>query len=81
LATQAAQKELARAAQGARVAIEAERDQMLARMRLSLRHQGLEEEAIEAQAARERSHYAALLKALEGLKVSLDSVAGFVINR
>jgi ATP-dependent helicase HepA len=81
LATQSAREEMKRVAQRARSAIEAERDQTLARLKLSLRHQGLAPETVEAEAARERSHYASLLKTLDGLSVSLDSVAGFVVNR
>ncbi|MGZ3460170.1 MAG: hypothetical protein ACXU86_16910, partial [Archangium sp.] len=65
----------------ARKAIEAERDAALERMRLSLTHQGLEEKAVEAQLAAERTHYERLLTALAGAKVVLDSACGFVINR
>jgi ATP-dependent helicase HepA len=65
----------------ARKAIEAERDATLERMRLSLGHQGLAAEALEAQLDAERTHYERLLKALSGAKVVLDSACGFVINR
>ena len=77
----AAEAELGKLAAKARKAIEAERDATLERMRLSLGHQGLAAEALEAQLDAERTHYERLLKALAGAKVVLDSACGFVINR
>ncbi|HVG57850.1 MAG TPA: helicase-related protein, partial [Hyalangium sp.] len=77
----AAEAELGKLAAKARKAIEAERDATLERMRLSLGHQGLAAEAVEAQLDTERTHYERLLKALAGAKVVLDSACGFVINR
>jgi ATP-dependent helicase HepA len=50
-------------------------------MRLSLGHQGLSAEAIEAQLDAEESHYQRLLEALAGAKVVLDSACVFIINR
>lgn len=78
---QAAEAELAKLAARARKGIEAERDAAVERMRLSLGHQGLSGEAVEAQLDAERAHYERLLKALAGAKVVLDSACGFVINR
>jgi ATP-dependent helicase HepA len=77
----AAEAELGKLAAKAKKAIEAERDAALERMRLSLGHQGLSAEAVEAQLDAERTHYERLLKALAGAKVTLDSACGFVINR
>jgi ATP-dependent helicase HepA len=77
----AAEAELGKLAAKARKAIEAERDAALERMRLSLGHQGLAAEALEAQLDAERTHYERLLKALSGAKAVLDSACGFIINR
>lgn len=77
----AAEAELAKLATRARKAIESERDAAVARLRLSLGHQGLSTEAVEAQLDAERNHYARLLDALAGAKVVLDSACGFVLNR
>lgn len=81
VAQQAAEAELSKLQARARKAIEAERDATLERMRLSLGHQGLEAESVEAQLNAERAHYERLLSALKGAKVVLDSACGFVINR
>ncbi len=77
----AAEADLAKLAAKARKGIEAERDAALERMRLSLGHQGLSAEAIEAQLDAEHSHYQRLLEALSGAKVVLDSACVFIINR
>ncbi len=77
----AAEAELRRMATRARAAIEEECAAALARIGPSLSHQGLGRTQIEAQLAAERKHYEALLQALGGMKVSLDSACGFVINR
>ena len=77
----AAEAELAKLATRARKAIEAERDAAAERMRLSLAHQGLKADAVEAQLNAERAHSERLLRALAGAKVVLDSACGFVINR
>ncbi|HYO55872.1 helicase-related protein [Archangium sp.] len=81
VAQKAAEAEMAKLQTRARKAIEAECDAALERMRLSLTHQGLEVEAVEAQLSAERTHYERLLTALAGAKVVLDSACGFVINR
>lgn len=80
-ATQAAEAELRRRAGAAGEAIAAERDAALERLRLSLAHQGLSPERIEEQLSAERGHYQSLLAALAGLRLTLDSVCAFVINR
>jgi ATP-dependent helicase HepA len=77
----AAEAELGKLAAKAKKAIEAERDAALERLRLSLGHQGLAAEALEAQLDAERAHYERLLKALAGAKVMLDSACGFIVNR
>jgi ATP-dependent helicase HepA len=77
----AAEAELKRRAARARAAIEAERDAMLRRVKLSLQHQGVKGDALEAQLSAERAHYAALLQALGGVKVTLDAACAFVVNR
>jgi ATP-dependent helicase HepA len=81
VAQKAAEADLAKLATRARKAIEAERDAATERLRLSLAHQGLKADAVEAQLDAERAHYERLLKALAGAKVVLDSACGFVINR
>jgi len=81
VAHKAAEAEMAKLQARARKAVEAERDGALARMKLSLTHQGLETKAVEAQLDAEHAHYERLLTALEGAKVVLDSACGFVINR
>jgi ATP-dependent helicase HepA len=78
---EAAEAELGRLAAKAKKAIESERELTLERLRLSLSHQGLAAEALEAQLDAERTHYERLLKALGGAKVVLDSACGFLINR
>jgi len=80
-ATRAAEVEMRSLAESARAAILAERDAAVRRMRLSLQHQGLEGAAVEQQVKAEEQHYQALLDALGGLKVALDSACAFVINR
>ncbi len=80
-ATMAAEVELRNAAQKARQAIESERDGSLRRMELSLSHQGLAPAAVASQLKAERDHYDALLKAVGGLKVTLDSAAAFILDR
>ncbi|MBX5480821.1 MAG: DEAD/DEAH box helicase family protein [Myxococcaceae bacterium] len=81
LATKEAEAQLAAVAAKAKKALETERDATIARLRLSLGHQGLGQKAIDAQVKAEEAHYARLLGALAGLKVVPDAVAGFVINR
>ncbi len=79
--TAAAQRALQALQQEARAAVVAERDAALARVRLSLSHQGVQGKALESQLSEERAHYDGILQALEGLKLTLDSACGFVINR
>jgi ATP-dependent helicase HepA len=81
VAKKAAEAELGKLAAKAKKAIEAERDAALARMKLSLSHQGLPAGAVEEQLDAEGLHYDRLLRALSGAKVALDSACGFVINR
>ncbi len=76
-----AEAELKRRAARARAAIETERDTMLRRVRLSLAHQGVKGDVLEAQLTAERAHYTALLQALSGVRVSLDAACAFVVNR
>jgi ATP-dependent helicase HepA len=77
----AAEAELKRRAARARAAIEAERDTTLRRVKLSLAHQGVKGDVLEAQLNAERAHYTALLQALSGVKVTLDAACAFVVNR
>jgi ATP-dependent helicase HepA len=81
VATQAAEAELSQLRKRAQAAIESERDEVLERMKLSLGHQGLAGKAIERELDAERDFYGALGEALKGLKVSLDSASGFIVNR
>ena len=81
VAQKAAEAELGKLQARARKAIEAEREAALARMKLSLTHQGMAAEAVEAQLDAEHAHYERLLTALAGAKVALDAACGFVINR
>jgi ATP-dependent helicase HepA len=80
-ATTAAEAELKRVQKEARVAIEKEQALVLSRLDRALRHQTLPEAQRQARLGRERKHYEALLSTLDGIKVSLDSVCGFVLNR
>lgn len=79
--TAEAERQMREVARKARTRIEAERDTVLRRMKLSLTHQGLDPQVIDAQLHAEQTHYAALLRSLEALKVNLDAACGFVINR
>jgi ATP-dependent helicase HepA len=81
VATRAAEGQVAALARRAREAIEVERQATLSRLRLTLGHQGLSEEELQGQLEAEERHYEALLGALGGLRVALDSACGFVINR
>jgi ATP-dependent helicase HepA len=80
-ATRAAEAELERVRQGARAAIELEQALVLSRLTRALTHQRIPPAQRDARLDQERAHYAALLRTLDGIKVSLDSVCGFVINR
>lgn len=80
-ATRAARRELERRAEEARERIEAERELTLQRLERSLTHQGISPELIRTKLEEERAHHASLLEALGGMKVELDSVCAFAINR
>ncbi|HME91493.1 MAG TPA: helicase-related protein, partial [Myxococcaceae bacterium] len=80
-ATAAAQWQLASLSRSARALIESEREQRLKQLRLSLEHQSLPAAAIGEQLQRAGEYYDRLLRALAGLRLALDSVSGFVINR
>lgn len=80
-ATAAAQWQLASLSRSARAMIESEREQALNRLQLSLAHQALPSAAIGAQLQITREYYDRLLRALAGLRLGLDSVSGFAINR
>jgi ATP-dependent helicase HepA len=79
-ATAGARLEATETARRARVEIEAEREEALRRLALSLRHQGVSRKEIAAHQKGVHAHYEHLLGALDGLSLSLDSVCGFVIN-
>ena len=81
VATQAAEQVLTRLAAKAGARLREEEAQTLSRMELSLTHQGVSPERIQAQQEAERGHYRELEAALARLSVKLDSVSGFVINR
>lgn len=81
VATHAAQQRLAAMKDAAREAIEDERDLSVVRIRLALEHQGVEEGIIEQLLAAELDHSDALLAALDGTTLTLDSACAFVINR
>lgn len=80
-AERVAEQELQRLADSARQAIESEREDRMRRLSLSLTHQGMRPEAIQARLRSERMHYEALLGAVAGLKTVLDSACAFVVNR
>ncbi|MBK7861003.1 MAG: DEAD/DEAH box helicase family protein [Archangiaceae bacterium] len=80
-ATTAAKKELDARAAKAKKAIEAERATRIKRLTLALTHQGVPAAAIAKQVEVEKAHADALLEALAGVTVQLDSACAFVINR
>jgi len=80
-ATAAAKKELDARISKAKKAIEAERDLRLKRLKLALSHQGVPAAQITKHVEAERGHSDALLEALTGVGVTLDSACAFVINR
>jgi ATP-dependent helicase HepA len=81
LATQAATAKLDLMKADAQAMIEDERDLQVLRVKLSLEHQGVPDEMIEQVLTDELAHYDALLDALEGTRLTLDSACAFVINR
>ena len=80
-ALEAAKKQLEALKDTAREAIEDERDLSMLRIKLSLQHQGVPEQKIEQVMREELSFADALLEALDGTTVQLDSACAFVINR
>ncbi|MCU0696770.1 MAG: SNF2-related protein [Myxococcaceae bacterium] len=81
LAARTAQERLETLKAAARQAIEDERDLTMIRIKLALEHQGLEPGRVEKALLAELTAYDQLLKALAGVKVTLDSACAFVINR
>ena len=79
--TLAAQTEMQKRTAVAKKLIEAERDSSLRRMRLSLKHQGVAAAKVEAAVKVETERYQALLDALQGVRVVLDSACAVVVNR
>ncbi len=77
----AAQAQLTKMKAAAQELIEDERDLSMLRIKLSLEHQGVPEAKIEQVLTAELAHADALLKALAGTTVQLDSACAFVINR
>ncbi|MBX7099515.1 MAG: DEAD/DEAH box helicase family protein [Myxococcaceae bacterium] len=80
-ATRGAEAELQKLRKKAKAGIEAERDARVRRLSLGLEHQGVARKDIDAALGKEIAHADALLKALEGTGVALDSVCAFVLNR
>ncbi len=81
VAAQAAKAHLAKLAERAKLAIEDERDLTMLRIKLALEHQGLPAKRVEQALLAELAHYDALLEALAGTTVTLDSACAFVVNR
>jgi ATP-dependent helicase HepA len=81
VATIAAQKQLDAMKDAALEAIEDERDLAMVRIRLSLEHQGVPDDRVEQALVAELNHSDALIKALSGTRLALDSACAFVINR
>ncbi len=76
----AARLDATQTARRARSAIEAERDDALERLALSLAHQGASQKQIDGQQKATEAYYQKLLGTLAGLGLELDSLCGFVIN-
>jgi ATP-dependent helicase HepA len=81
VAQKAAQESMQKLSARAKKAIEAERDAVLERTERSLVHQGVDGAVVTAQLDAERAYYDSLFTALSELKVTLDSVGAFVLNR
>ena len=81
VATKDAEAQVLKLAAVARKLIEKEREATLQRMKLALTHQRMDAKVIDAQLKDEAAHYDAILKALGGLRVSLDSACAFIVNR
>ncbi len=80
-ATQSATAQLEGMKATAREAIEDERDLQILRAKLALEHQGVPDAKVEQVLGDELRYYDALLAALAGTRLTLDSACAFVINR
>ncbi|MDP3572845.1 MAG: helicase, partial [Archangium sp.] len=80
-AMDSAKKQLEAMKDSAREAIEDERDLSMLRIKLSLQHQGVPTQKIDQVLREELMFSDALLDALDGTSVQLDSACAFVINR
>ncbi len=80
-ALDSAKKQLEAMKDTAREAIEDERDLSMLRIKLSLQHQGVPTQKIDQVMREELMFSDALLDALDGTTVQLDSACAFVINR
>jgi ATP-dependent helicase HepA len=81
VALEAAKQRTGQLSKDIRAAIDAEREANQKRLALALAHQGLSQRVVESRLSIHRAYYRGLLEALDGLRVNLDSAAGFVINR
>ncbi|HEY1089383.1 MAG TPA: helicase, partial [Archangium sp.] len=81
VALEAAKKQLEALKDAAREAIEDQRDLNMLRIKLSLSHQGVPDAKIDKVMREELSFADALLEALDGTKVQLDSACAFIVNR
>ena len=81
VALEAAKQRTRQLSKDIRAAIDAEREANEKRLALALAHQGLSQKVVESRLSIRRAYYRGLLEALDGLRVNLDSAAGFVINR
>jgi hypothetical protein len=81
VAHEAAKKQLEALKDAAREAIEDQRDLNMLRIKLSLTHQGVPAAKVEKVLREELSFADALLEALDGTKVQLDSACAFIVNR
>lgn len=79
--TEAAKAEMQKRTAQAKKLIEAERDTSLRRMKLSLSHQGMSGAKLNVALEAETARYQALLDALAGVRVVLDSACAVVVNR
>jgi ATP-dependent helicase HepA len=81
LAAKSATEQLEKLKVQAAKAIEEERDANIVRLRLALEHQGVPTAKVEQALANELVATDALMAALRGVKVTLDSACAFVVNR
>ena len=80
-ARRAAEDQLSTLRAAAREALVAERDLTLERLGRALHHQGLPDAVVKAQLVLERSYATTLERALEKVRLELDSVCAFVVDR